>query len=214
MSRTAQALSCTLQPSSSALAGHRRRIAAFLLASALAPAGLVLPVPGPVPFGVGAVFAKENISIDRIELPNENGKIVLTGITVAGSSLSRGDLEALLKMQSLSGLAERLDKLDADSLRITSIEWASKIGKQETQTVYEGLEATGIKAGMVEKVSIKSGRQNGKIANPEKTVPFETAIGKMTIAQIDMAGMTRWLGTSDATGKAPMKVLHGPYEME
>ncbi|OYU50027.1 MAG: hypothetical protein CFE31_00205 [Rhizobiales bacterium PAR1] len=192
----------------------RRRLAALLMATALAPVTLSLIPDSHGRFGIVRAFAKENITIDKIDLPNVAGGVTLTGLSITGSTLARAELEALLKSTGIAGLADKLEKFDADRIAIASVEWRMKSPKQEMTTVYEGFEATNIKAGAIERLVMKGGRQSGKMKAGEKMQNTETLIGKLSMETIDLAGLFRWMGTSDPTGKAPMKVLHGRYDLE
>lgn len=192
----------------------RRRLAALLMATALAPVTLSLIPDSHGRFGIVQAFAKENITIDKIDLPNVAGGVTLTGLSITGSTLGRAELEALLKSSGIAGLADKLEKFDADRMAIGSIEWRMTSPKQEMTTVYEGFEATNIKAGAIERLVMKGGRQSGKMKAGEKMQNTETLIGKLSMETIDLAGLFRWMGTSDPTGKAPMKVLHGRYDLE
>ena len=199
---------------SSAYARHRRRLAALLVATALAPAALPLLPDSGLRIGIAQAYAKESVTIDKLTLPTKTGSITLSGISLTGSSLGRSDIEALLKSSTIIGLADRLEKLDADRIAIGSIEWALKSGAQDMVTTYEGLEATGVKAGAIDLLVMKGGRQTAKIKAGEKTQNSETAFGKFTMEKTDLAGLFRWMVDADPTGKAPMKQLHGRYELE
>lgn len=211
------ALATAIRPTSLFAASSsraRRRLAALLMATALAPVTLSLIPDSHGRFGIVQAFAKENITIDKIDLPNVGGGITLTGLSITGSTLSRAELEALLKASGIAGLADKLEKFDADRMTIASAEWRVKSPKQEMTTVYEGIEASNIKAGAIERLVMKGGRQSGKMKTGEKMQNTETLIGKLSMETIDLAGLFRWMGTADPTGKAPMKVLHGRYDLE
>ena len=68
---------------SSAYARHRRRLAALLVATALAPAALPLLPDSGLRIGIAQAYAKESVTIDKLTLPTKTG---------------RGDLFALLKV--------------------------------------------------------------------------------------------------------------------
>lgn len=204
----------TSLPKSAWAARHRRRLAALLVATALAPAVLSFLPDSGVRLGMTQAQAKESVSIDRITLPTKTGSVTLSGIALTGSTLGKGDIEALLKSTTIFGLADRLAKLDADRIAIGSIEWKLKSGVQDMTTTYEGLEATGVKAGAIDSLVMKGGRQTAKIKSGEKTQNSETAFGKFSIEKTDLAGLFRWMVDADPTGKAPMKPLHGRYELE
>lgn len=193
---------------------HKRRLAALLVATALAPALMPLLPESPARFGIARAYAKENISIDKIDLPTKTGNVTLSGITLSGSTLTKAEVEALLKSTSIAGLAQQLEKLNADRIGITAIEWRMKNDNQDMVTVYEGLEANGIKAGAITSLVIKGSRQAAKMKAGDKIQNTETAFGKFSIDALDLAGMFRWIVEADPTGKAPMKTLHGRYELE
>jgi hypothetical protein len=195
-------------------AARHRHIAALLLATALAPAALSpLPVEGVWP-GIVAAHARENITIDKIEIPNSIGKVVLNGIIATGSTLGRADLEALLKGGDIRTLADRLAKFDADRLAIKAFEWHLKNEFQETITVYENVEATGIRAGAIDKLVSSGAKQTGTIkikdAKPDTTT---LSMGRMSLEKADLTAFARWVTGSDPSGKAPMKQIHGAYEI-
>lgn len=192
----------------------RRRLAALLVATALAPAALpLLPDSGAHP-GIAQAFAKESVTIDKLDISTKTGVVTLSGISITGSTLPRGEIESLLKASTIVGLAEKLEKLDADRIAVGSIEWKMRTALQDTSTIYEGFEATGIKAGAMDRVSVKGGRQTMKSKVADRTQTAETTFGRFSVEKLDMAGLFRWASETDPTGKAPMKQLHGRYELE
>ncbi len=198
------------------MANHRRRIAALLVATALAPAAMPLvPDHG---WHAGLVQAqaqtRQNVAINRIEIPNTFGTVILSGIAVTGSSLGPADIDGLLRASTVTGLADRLQKLDAEKFVVNSIEWRYKQGAQDMVTVYEGLEASGIKAGLIERLAIKGSRQTASFNIDNKIQKSETTFQQFTVDQVDLAGLFRWVSEADPTGKAPMKPLHGRYVLE
>lgn len=202
-------------PVVSRFASHRRRLAALLVATALAPATLpLLPDAGMQIRTVTQAFAKENVTIDKMDISTKSGVVTLSGISITGSTLPRSEIESLLKAGTIVGLAAKLEKLDADRIAVGSIEWRMRTALQDTVTVYEGFEATGIKAGAMDRVTVKGGRQTMKNKVTEKTQTAETTFGRFSVEKLDVAGLFRWTSEADPTGKAAMKQLHGRYELE
>lgn len=204
----------SVTPAVSRLASHRRRLAALLVATALAPAALPLLPDTGFRIGITQAFAKENVTIDKMDISTKSGVVTLSGISITGSTLPRGEIESLLKAGTIVGLAAKLEKLDADRIAVGSIEWRMRTALQDTVTVYEGFEATGIKAGAMDRVTVKGGRQTMKNKVAEKTQTAETTFGRFSVEKLDVAGLFRWTSEADPTGKAPMKQLHGRYELE
>lgn len=204
----------SVTPVISRFASHRRRLAALLVATALAPAALPLLPDTGMRIGITQAFAKENITIDKLEVSTKTGVVTLSGLSITGSTLPRSEIESLLKASTIVGLAEKLEKLDADRIAVGSIEWRMRTALQDAVTVYEGFEATGIKAGAMDRVTVKGGRQTMKNKVAEKTQTAETTFGRFAVEKLDMAGLFRWASEADPTGKAPMKQLHGRYELE
>ena len=196
-------------------AARSRRLPALVLASLLAPVGLTeVPKLGAL-FAVARAEARENLTIDRIEIPNKAGAVILSGITITGSSLSRAEVEAIFKAEAVAELADRVEKFDADKLVIASIEWRIKNNAQEIRTIYEGFEATGIKAGRVERTIIRSGTQNATTtAGDAKPIASVGKFGRMSVEAFDLAGILRWVTVGDPAGTAPMKPLYGRYELD
>lgn len=196
-------------PSRLLAAGHLR---ALLVATALSPLALpLLPDHGSI--GIVAAQAQQNVTIDKIELPLSGSTVVLNGISVSGSSLGKADLEGLFKAKTLNGAAELLQRFNAEKFTISSIEFRMKTEIQDVLTVYEGLEAGRIKAGSAEKLTIKGGKQTGSVKADKAGQSIDTRFGRFTVDTFDMTAMVRWFLDSDPTGKAPMKMLHGRYEM-
>jgi hypothetical protein len=194
-------------------AGLRRRLAALLVATALSPALMpLLPQNALLP-GISMAQAAENVSIDRIEIATGFGTIVLNQIAVANSSLPRAEIEALLKADTLVGLADRLEKFDADRLAIRSLVITMKVAGSESVTTYENLEAKGIKRGAIAQLSIVSGKQDSQVKDKDKEAKLQSTIGRMTIDALDLVASTRWLTDADPSGNAPMKRLHGHYSI-
>lgn len=193
----------------------RHRFAALLLATALSPLALPLLPDHGGRIGIVSAAARENLKIDRIEIPVKNGAVILSDISATGSTLSRAEFEALLRTDSLNGLVDRLQKLDAEKIAIGSFEWRFKDASQDMVTTYQGLEMTGIRGGMFDFVSMTGGKQVAKILGSDKKIVSnsEGVFGKMTIEKFDATGIARWLTEADPTGKAPMKQLHGRYEI-
>ncbi|WP_284176848.1 hypothetical protein [Rhabdaerophilum sp. SD176] len=190
-------------------AGHFR---ALLVATALSPLALPL-IPDQGAFGIVAAQAQQNVAIDKIELPMSGSTLVLNGLTVTGSSLGKAEIEGLFKVKTLNAAAELLQRFNADKLAIATVEFRIKSDIQDVLTVYEGLEATRIKGGAIEKLAVKGGRQSGTVKAEKASQKLETQFGRLTMDTLDLAGMVRWMLDADPTGKAPMKTLHGRYEL-
>lgn len=211
-----QNVDCTALPQRPGLiraGAHKRRLAALLVATALAPAFVPLLPDSPARFGISRAYAKENISIDKITLPTPTGSVTLTGIALTGSTLTKAEVEALLKSTTIAGLAQQLEKMDADRIAITAIEWRMKNATQDMVTIYDGIEANGVKAGAIASLVMNNGRQSAKIKVGDINQSSETTFGKFSIEKLDLAGLFRWIVDADPTGKAPVKQLHGRYEM-
>lgn len=207
-------LASSVTPVVSRIQRHRRRLAALLVATALAPAALPLLPDTGMRMGITQAFAKENVTIDKLDVSTKTGVVTLSGISITGSTLPRGEIESLLKAGTIVGLAAKLEKLDADRIAVGSIEWRMRTALQDAVTIYEGFEATGIKAGVMDRVTAKGGRQTMKNKVAEKTQTAETTFGRFAAEKVDVTGLFRWLSEADPTGKAPMKQLHGRYELD
>lgn len=187
------------------------RLVALLLASALAPAILPL-VPGAgAPFAIHAARAAQNVAIDKLEFSGKYGSIVLNGIEVTGSSLSRAEIEGIFKADSLVKVQALLAKLDAEKFAIKSIVATMLIDKQKTETVYDGFEAKGIKSGLIDRLAIRETRQVTTSPETPKNMTMKT--GETSVEKLDLAGIFAFMTQADPTGKAPMKQLHGRYDM-
>lgn len=202
----------------------KSHLGALLIATALSPLAMpLLPDHGKV--GIVAVQAQQRIAIDKIELPFERGSMALSGLVVNGTNLNQAEIESLFKPKSLAALGETLRKMDAAGMTIQSIKVAVKSDKQDFVTTYEGFETGPIKAGLISRLTIKGGGQVGTLqtgkgsagkgaADKAAGEKFTSTFGKTTLETLDLAGMVSWLLDADPTGKAPMKRLHGKYEME
>lgn len=201
------------RPLSSARLLASGRLGALLFATALSP--LALPfVPDHGQIGIVAAQAQQKVSISKIEMPTKHGRLVLNGVSVAGTKLSQADIEGLFKQTALAPVADVLQRFDADSMTVQSIEFHLKTEKQESVTVYEMFETGRIKAGAVEKASLKGGKQTDLMKSGDgKDLKLQTTFGRYAVENFDLTAMVRWLLDSDPTGKAPMKVLHGKYEL-
>ncbi|HUN12080.1 MAG TPA: hypothetical protein PLE50_07395, partial [Rhabdaerophilum sp.] len=130
----------------------RHRLAALLVATALSPALMpLLPLDHSGP-GISQALAKENVLIEKIEIPVAFGTITLNQVSVTGSSLSKADIEALFRANSLNGLAAKLETFDADRMAIRSIVMTVKAENNGSTTTYENIEASPIRKGVIEKI--------------------------------------------------------------
>lgn len=192
----------------------RHRLAAFLVATALSPALMpLLPLDHGGP-GIARALAKENVLIEKIEIPTGFGSIALNQISVTGSSLSRTDIEALFRANSLNGLAAKLEALDADRLAIRSVVMTVKIENNGSTTTYENIETGPIRKGVIEKAAIAGGRMESRIKQEDKNVVLDGTIGRMSIETVDLGGGVRWLVDADPSGKAPYKRIYGRSMVE
>lgn len=192
----------------------RHRLAALLVATALSLALMpLLPLDHTGP-GIARALAKENVLIEKIDIPVGFGTVTLNQVSVTGSSLSKADIEAIFRANSLSGLAAKLEAFDADRLAIRSIVMAVKIESNGSTTTYENIEAGPIRKGVIEKAAVASGRMESKVKREDKEIPLSGLIGRMTFEAMDLGGGVRWMTESDPSGKAPFKRLYGRSSLE
>ncbi len=192
----------------------RHRLAALLVATALSPALMpLLPFDYNGP-GITRALAKENVLIEKIDIPVGFGTITLNQVSVTGSSLSKADIEALFRANSLNGLAGKLEALDADRLAIRSIVMTVKVENNGSTTTYENFETGAIRKGVIEKAVIASGRMESKIKKEDKEVALNGTIGRMSIDTVDLGGGVRWMTDADPSGKAPFKRLYGKSSVD
>lgn len=187
----------------------RPRLAALLVATALSPALMpLLPLDHAGP-GISRAFAKENVLIEKIDIPVGVGTITLNQVSVTGSSLSKNDIEALFRANSLNGLAGKFEALDADRLAIRSVVMTVKVENNGSTTTYENIETGPIRKGVIEKATIAGGRMESRIKKEDKDVALNGTIGQMSIETVDLGGGVRWMTEADPSGKAPYKRIYG-----
>ena len=192
----------------------RHRLAALLVATALSPALMpLLPLDHSGP-GISQALAKENVLIEKIEIPVAFGTITLNQVSVTGSSLSKADIEALFRANSLNGLAAKLETFDADRMAIRSIVMTVKAENNGSTTTYENIEASPIRKGVIEKIVQGSGRFDSKTRHDDKEIVVNGTMGRVTVDALDRGAGMRWLTEADPTGKAPFKRVHGRYVMD
>lgn len=189
------------------------RLSALLFATALSPLALpLLPDHGQI--GIVAAQAQQRVAIDKIEIPlSTGGSVVINNVAVNGSSLAKAEIEDLFKPKSVATTAGLLQRFNAESMTIGSISLLMKSDIQDVLTVYETLETGKIRAGAVESLTIKSGKQTGKVKGDQQMQLIDTVFGRFAVETVDLTGIARWLMDSDPSGKAPMKKLHGRYEL-
>lgn len=201
--------------SSSGKSLFRTHFAALMLATALAPGAMTILPDAGGRFGIVAAQAQQSVSIDRIEIPFVLGAFVLTGVTATNSSLNKNEIESLLKGTDLKATAALLQRFNADSLAAKSIDLIVKQDGIDQKTTYDTVEAKNIKAGLVDLFTVRETRQSGRSTVEGKSeLPYTMTTGKMSVEKFDIAGFFRLMTESDPTGKAPMKQLHGRYEID
>jgi hypothetical protein len=191
-----------------------RRLVPLLMAAALMPAALLTEAPGRRLFGIARAQAAEAVTIERIEVPDTGGSVTLTGLVITGSTLPQAEIETLLKAGSIALFIERLERLTAERIAIARVEWRTTLPGQEALTVYDGIEATGITAGLIARVTLAGGRQTRQMKAGDVAMEAESTFGKLTVDTLDVAGIFRWIYSADPAGAAPMKPLHGRYDLE
>ncbi|MCA1998524.1 MAG: hypothetical protein LDL25_01925 [Hyphomicrobiales bacterium] len=201
------------------LPAARAPLPRLALAVALALGASALPfridLSGGIALAPLVAAARENVSIDKIEIDTKAGKVVLGDLRVTGSSLARGEIEAIFRAASARDLGDRLAKFDAESLRIGTIRWLQDNESFSGETVYENVEARGIRAGAIGRLEIAGAKGNSVMKlGKQKDKPTRVALGRMAIDAFDLTAVARWITDADPTGKAPMKALHGPYSIE
>lgn len=192
----------------------RHRFAALLVATALSPALMpLLPADHGAP-GIARALARENVLIEKIEIPIGFGTLTLNQISVTGSSLAKADIEAMFRANSMNGLAAKLEALDADRLAIRSIVMTTKVEGSSGTTTYENIETGPIRKGVIQTSTIASSRFETTTTREGKDIAVNGAMGRMTMDAIDLGGGVRWITESDPSGKAPFKRLYGRYVLE
>lgn len=159
--------------------------------------------------------AAESFAIDKVEVDTKAGKLALQDIRVTGSSLSRSEVEALFKVANVKELAERLAKFDAESIVIGSMRWQQDNEAVKGDTIYEKIQASGIKAGAIARIEFGGAKATSTArAGKQKDIETKMTMGRMTLDALDLTAMARWIVDSDPTGAAPMKLIHGTYVID
>ncbi len=177
------------------------RLSALLFATALSPLALpLLPDHGQI--GIVAAQAQQRVAIAKIEIPlSSGGSVVINNVAVNGSSLSPAEIEDLFKPKSVATTAALLQRFNADSMSIGSINFLMKSDIQDILTVYENLETGKIRAGAVETLTIKSGKQTGKVKGDKQMQVVDTVFGRFGVEAVDLTGIARWLMDADPSAR-------------
>lgn len=163
---------------------------------ASAPAVPAAPPPAPAP-------KRYSETIGDYEVPGFLGTVQLKGLRFTNASLTRAEIEAALK-----GDAALIGKLDAESIAADSATLKYTVGDQTTDTVYEGLEARDIKAGVIGRFTAKLTRTASTKGDKKLS---EGTVEGITIERFDTPLLMRWLKEGDAEGKSALAPLHGNY---
>jgi hypothetical protein len=193
----------------------RRHAAALLVASALAPAAMTILPDSHGRFGIVAAQAQQNVAIDKIDFAFPAFTLTLSGITASNSSLNRAEIEGLFKADDPKAALALLRRFHADSLAAKTLEFTFKHEGSAQTTVYSDVAFKGIRAGAADLLSLREMRQGGSEKVGSKAeIAYTATAGRMSVEKFDLAGMLSWALEADPTGKAPVKPLHGRYEVE
>lgn len=177
-------------------------------APAPAPAPVAAPEPPPPPPPPPRVVT----TIPAFEWPGQVFRVKLNDLSLVNASLSREEIEAILKGGTPASLAEGLSKLNADEFSIRSIEVETEVDGQKSRTIYQNLEGGRIAGGVFSRIAFAEASQAGSVPDAEnKPVSYSAKVGQTSIEALDTVTALRWFTESDPTGNAPMKPVHGPY---
>jgi hypothetical protein len=203
----------TLRPVSFG-ARSRRRLAALLLATALVPAAMpLLPDHGGFS-GISRAFARENIAIDKIDIPTGFGVFTLNKIAVTGSSLSRAEFEGLFKTSDIASIASLMEKFDAEKITIASITGTSKFAGSESMVSYNGITVTNVRRGVIGEIVFAGAEVDSTTTVENKGMAIKGTYGRMSVAAIDVPYAIKWYTTADPSGAAPVKRIYGANSLE
>jgi hypothetical protein len=178
-------------------------------APAQAPAPVTLPTPAP------AQSPRVVTNIPGFEWPGQVFRVKLRDLDLVNSTLSREEIEALLRGASPAEMAKTFARFSADEFTIGAIEFVTVIDGQETTTFYERITGRDIASGVFGRIEIAETRQAGNLSEPGKPpVPYGAKFGLTSLDALDTVTFLRWLTEAAPTGNAPFKAVHGAYAIE
>ncbi len=181
-------------------------------ASAPAPAPAPVAAPEPPPPPPPPPKPRVVTTIPSFEWAGTSFRVKLSDLSLVNSSLTREEIEGVLKANTASTIADGLAKLNADEFTLGAIDIESDIDGQKNRTLYQNFKGGSIVAGVFNAIEIPETRQIGFVTDPEKKpVSYATKFGRTTIEFIDPVSALRWFTGADPTGNAPFKRIHGPY---
>lgn len=215
------------QPDSPKPGGNARLIAVVALAAAVAAGTMMLLRPGKAPEGPKApekaASAPAPVApapapvppapklysevIGDFEIPTAIGPMSLKGLKTVDSTLPKAAIEAILK-----GDASQLAQLDAREITADSVNWSHTFGNDASNTSYEGLKASAIKAGVIGSFTAQRGVTKG--ISGDKAVKSDTTIEEALITKFDLPLMMRFIKEADPEGKAPLLPLYETYRIK
>ena len=177
----------------------------------------VTPAPAPVPAQAPAPTPPSRVvtTIPAFEWPGQIFRVKLRDLDLVNSTLSREEIESLLRGASPAEMVKTLARFSADEFTIGAIEFVTVIEGQETTTIYERITGRNIASGVFGRIEIAETRQVGNLAEPGRPpVKYGAKFGRTSLDALDTVTFLRWLTEPDPTGSAPFKAAHGAYVIE
>ena len=165
-----------------------------------APGIIALPGFTAPAFALDGSAVAENVVIDAGYM-----KYVAKRIEAAGTSLSNGDLAAILDPNSAAPMVERLERLTAASITIPEITGGTELAGMVQKITYRDIRMVNVTKGNIGALSSAGGTVE---ANDPKGISMTGSYGTITGKNIDMTGIARIMSVARTDDAEPLKVLY------
>ena len=159
---------------------------------------------------ISSAQAAEDLVLDNLTFAVGPVEIKIPRIAIAGSSLSRSEVEALLKAPTADALA----RLNAASIAIPELTLTMTLpGTREdvsiaSRTIYRDIHADGIVNGKVSRITA-----SGVNADTNGPTPISYTTGPLSVSDLDLAAMA-YMATAKAQPDEALRQLSGPASIE
>jgi len=159
---------------------------------------------------ISSAQAAEDMVFENLTVAFGPAEIKIPRIAVAGSSLSRSEVEALLKAPTADALA----RLNAASIVIPELDLTMKLplaGRDTsfTETIaYRDIHADGIVSGKASRIAA-----SGMSADVKGAMPISYTTGRLSVSDVDFAAMAYVATAKAQPGEAPRQ-LSGPASIK
>ena len=183
------------------------------LRSALAAAGALsllglAAAPTPLAAQEGAA-AVQDVTVTDVMLPLGGTLLRAPKLTASGTRLSKDDLAAILRPDSIVPWSERLARLDAGSLTAPVLTSESSGPGENHQTVtYRDVVARDVRAGRVGELTA-AGATVSAVSGPNRG---SGTYGQVRATDLDLAALSR-LYTVPGDGKGPVQTVYGTIQV-